>query len=186
MKMSLRVKFRLFQVSTYALVFSAIGLIAFLTGKYIETIALLASFGWLRYAFQKTYHRKTFWSCILVSILLFVVAICFVPNKNLSVIACILFGLVIDYILYKIKDYQDNKNKVVELAKPKEFSVDTCTKSELIERCKELHLSEENTNLAIELFIKKTKQSIIADKLCIEEKSVQEKKRRLKQKLNKL
>lgn len=118
--MKLKIKFRLFQISTYALVFAAIILTALLTGKYIETIGLFISF---------------------VALL-------------------------------------------KELTKPKPFSVDTCTENELIARCKELRLSEENTNLAVEFFIKKTKQSIIANKLCIDEKSVQRKKTRLKAKLN--
>ena len=64
------------------------------------------------------------------------------------------------------------------------FDVDFCTKEELINRCAELNFSKENTELAIKFFIEKTKQSLIADELCIDEKSVQERKRRLKQKLN--
>lgn len=186
MKLNWRVKFRLFQVSTYALVFLAIALMAFLTNKYIETVALFISFVWLRNTFGKTYHSDSFWLCILISIIVFVIAILFVPNKNISIFACIIFGFVIDYIAYKYKDYQDNKAQLLELTKHKQFCVDTCTESELLTRCKELRLSEENTNLAIEFFIKKTKQSIIADKLCIEEKSIRMRKQRLKEKLNRL
>lgn len=64
------------------------------------------------------------------------------------------------------------------------FDVDNCTKEQLLERCKELKMSDDGIELAIELFINKTKQSVIADKLCIEEKSVQQHKRRLRKKLN--
>lgn len=79
------------------------------------------------------------------------------------------------------KEYND----IIDmLTYDKSFDVDLCTKDELISRCKELNLSEENTELALKFFIEKTKQSIIADELCIDEKSVQERKRRLKQKLN--
>lgn len=83
-------------------------------------------------------------------------------------------------------DYYEQKYERLksQLEKKKDFSTDTCTEDELLARCKELRFSEENTNLAVEFFIKKTKQSDIADKLCIEEKSVQTRKRRLKQKLN--
>lgn len=66
----------------------------------------------------------------------------------------------------------------------KVFNTETCTREELIARCNELHLSKENIELAIKFFIDKVKQSEIADELCIEEKSVQMRKRRLKQKLN--
>jgi hypothetical protein len=110
----------------------------------------------------------------------FVVAIGFVPNKNISIFACIIFGFCIDYFAYKYKDYEDLRCQVF-----KPFSVDTCTIGELLTRCREVGLSEENTELAIEFFIKKTKQSEIADRLCINEKSVQIRKKRLRQKLNK-
>lgn len=73
--------------------------------------------------------------------------------------------------------------KVIQKAKRK-FHTDTCTREELIKRCKEKNLSEENINIAIEFFINKTKQSKLAEMLSIEEKSVQQRKRRLKQKLN--
>jgi hypothetical protein len=94
-------------------------------------------------------------------------------------LACIIFGLLIDYIAYKYKDYDDIR---CQLNKP--FSVDTCTKAELLTRCREIGLSEENTNLAIEFFIKKTKQSEIASLLCVEEHTVATRKLRLKKKLN--
>lgn len=180
----LKVKFRLFQISTYALVFSVSAVIAFLTNKWVETIFLFLSFGVLRKAFGKTYHSDSFLACIAISIIVFAISIMFVPNKNISLLACIIFGLSIDFIAYKYKDYVDNKTELIELKKPKPFSVETCTEDELVERCKALRFSEENTNLAIEFFIKKTKQSLIAERLCIDEKSVQRKKIRLKAKLN--
>lgn len=178
--MSWRVKFRLFQVSTYGIVFATIALMAVVTGKYIETIGLLASFFYLRYAFEKTWHSKSFWRCIFISCIVFVVGIAFVPNKGVSIFACIAFGLFIDYVAYKYKDYEDIR---FELNKP--FNVDTCTRAELLTRCREIGLSEENTELAVEFFIKKTKQSEIAELLCIEEHAVSTRKLRLKKKLNK-
>ena len=185
MNRKLKVQFRLFQISTYALVFSAIILMAFLTGKYIETLALFVSFVSLRYAFSKTYHSNSFWACIAISIIIFVIAILFMPSRHISILGCGIFGFGIDFIAYKYKDYEDKKAELTELKKPKPFSVDTCTENELIERCKELRFSEENTNLAIEFFIKKTKQSLIAERLCVDEASIRIRKQRFKQKLNK-
>jgi hypothetical protein len=103
-----------------------------------------------------------------------------VPNKGVSIISCIIFGLCIDYIAYKHKDYVD---VLAQLNKP--FDVDFCTEAELLTRCREVCLSEENTNLAVDFFIKKTKQSEIADSLCVEEHAVATRKLRLKKKLNK-
>lgn len=175
-----RVKFRLFQALTYGIVFLAIAFFATVTGKYIETIAMFVSFVYLRNSFGKTWHSKSFWVCIFASCAIFAVSIVFVPNRGVSVFACVVFAFVIDYVAYKYRDYCD---VLVELNKP--FDVETCTTEELLTRCREIGLSEENTKLAVEFFIKKTKQSVIADDLCINEKSVQIRKKRLKEKLNK-
>ena len=174
------VKFRLFQAATYGIVFATILLMALFTGKVIETIGLFVSFVALRNCFAKTWHSKSMWWCIFISCVVFVVAIGFVPNKGVSLLSCIAFGLCIDYCAYKYKDYED---LCLEVYKP--FNVETCTMGELLTRCREVGLSEENTNLAVEFFIKKTKQSEIADRLFINEKSVQMKKSRLRKKLNK-
>lgn len=66
----------------------------------------------------------------------------------------------------------------------KPFSTDTCTESELIDRCRELHFSDDNIQLAIEFFIRKTPQRVIAERLSIDEKSVTTRKKRMKLKLN--
>jgi hypothetical protein len=153
---------------------------AVITGKYIETIGLFVSFVSLRYAFEKTWHSKSFWRCILISCIVFVFSIGFVPNKGVSILACIAFGLCIDYVAYKYKDYEDIR---LELYKP--FNVDTCTRAELLTRCREVGLSEENTELSVEFFITKTKQRIIADRLCVTEDAVHKRKLRLRKKLNK-
>lgn len=68
--------------------------------------------------------------------------------------------------------------------KPKQFNVNSCTEEELIARCKELGFSQALTELSVEFFVLKTKQSILADKYCIEENSVAKQKYRLKHKLN--
>ena len=118
--------------------------------------------------------------------------------SNFSITFSIVLGLAIAYISYKMgivqrkmNDYDYIEPRYNQLVKfylkatePKPFNTDTCSKDELIERCKELRFSSENTELAVEFFIRKTKQSIIADRLCIEEKSVVMRKQRLKHKLN--
>lgn len=110
---------------------------------------------------------------------------------------CPLIGLVVAFISFKIgeiqlkiKDYdyiEPRYNYLVEFYKTateqKPFCTDTCTEEELRTRCADIHLSQDNTELAVEFFIRKTKQSIIADRLCIDEKSVTTRKKRLKAKL---
>ena len=88
-------------------------------------------------------------------------------------------------IICKAIYYRIEYNRIVnELKCDNSFDVDFCDEQDLILRCKELNFDDESTTLAIEFFIKKTKQSIIADRLCIDEKSVQRRKIRMKHKLN--
>lgn len=67
---------------------------------------------------------------------------------------------------------------------PRPFDTETATESELIDRCRELHFSDENTELAVEFFIRKTPHKVLADRLFIDEKSVTTRKKRMKIKLN--
>ena len=91
----------------------------------------------------------------------------------------------IAYMVGRTIHYRIEYNRIINILRfDKSFDVELCSKEELISRCRELNFSEENTNLAVKFFIEKTKQSDIADELCIDEKSVQTRKRRLKQKLN--
>lgn len=96
----------------------------------------------------------------------------------------LLIGILAYIVGRKIYLRREYDRVINELTFDKSFDVDLCTKEELVARCEELNLSKETTALAIKLFIEKTKQSVLADELCIEEKSVQTQKRRLKNKLN--
>lgn len=64
------------------------------------------------------------------------------------------------------------------------FDVDTCTTGELLIRCRALRFSAQNVSLAVKFFILKTPHKEIADKFCIDEKSVTMRKWRMKLKLN--
>ena len=66
----------------------------------------------------------------------------------------------------------------------KKFDVDTCTTRELLQRCFALRFSAQNVTLAVKFFILKTPHKEIADKFCIDEKSVTMRKWRMKIKLN--
>ena len=137
----------------------------------------------------------TVFACIIVSSTICLFGTYLSIPIGVSFISCIIVGVAFAIITWHIQDLinlkakYDKINKELEclkasIEKDKSFDVDSCTKDELVSRCKKLNLSNDATELAIELFINKTKQSVIADKLCIEEKSVQQHKRRLRKKLN--
>ena len=191
MSLSLLVKFKLWQIAVNTAIFIAVFSFAFLLGKYLESLIVLISYFLLRYRFDKTFHHKNMWICVALSILMCWIMIAISLPIQVSILSGIVVALVDGYILYKVKDYYDIKegyhNAVLELEeinKPKPFNVDTCTKEALLARCEELKFPVENTELAVMFFIDKIKQSEIADKLCVEEKSITTRKKRMKAKLN--
>lgn len=167
------------QLWQHVLIVSVIALFAFLLEKEIEAICFCVAHIVIRPKFQKQYHSNLTRVCLFITlnIAFFGILLCLPINTSLLSAVPLAFGVA--WVGYIAQDRLD-------ILKQKEtpFNTDTCTESELIARCKALHLSIENTELAVEFFIKKTKQSIIADRLCIDEKSVTIRKMRLKQKLN--
>lgn len=179
----------------YIFVILCIAICAYIFDKWFESVAFVCAHLMLRYKLKYAYHSRHY--CLLVTVF---VVFCFIPNVisvNLSLLSSIPIALFVCWIGNKAQESKILKRKNAKLRyensklneklkPPKPFNVDYCTVDELIERCADKHLSEENTQLALEFFIYKTKQSILADRLCIDEKSVQEKKRRLRQKLNRV
>jgi hypothetical protein len=141
------------------------------------------------------FHLASINACILLSIAVSLIGVYISLPVNVSFISNIIIGVCFAIISWHIQDIINLKAKNHNLQKElealnkninedKTFDVDNCTLEQLVFRCNELNLSKDATELAIEFFINKTKQSIIADKMCIEEKSVQQHKRRLRKKLN--
>ncbi len=176
-KTKITIKFYARLIGGYTAFFLFVFGFGWVIGKFLEAVFIIIGYFSTRFLMPKIKHFNTTQKCISVSTMtfLFAIAILCIP-KQLSLVWSICVGAVIPLIMYAESILFDSK---------KVFSVDSCTESELIARCKELRLSEENTNLAVEFFIKKTKQSVIADRLCVDEKSVRIRKCRLKQKLNK-
>ena len=138
----------------------------------------------------------TIFGCMIVSTTICVFGLYLSMPVSVSFISNVIVGVGFAIITWHIQDIINLKAKHSELQKElqnlkaniesdENFDVDNCTEDQLLKRCKELKMSKDAIELAIELFINKTKQSVIADKMCIEEKSVQQQKRRLRKKLNK-
>lgn len=160
-------------------VVSMIALFAFLLNKEIEAICFCVAHFVIRPKFDKQYHSSLTKVCLFITlnIAFFGILLCLPINTSLLSAVPLAFGVA--WVGYIVQDR-------IELLTPKVFNTDTCTEKELIMRCRELRLSEDNINLAVDFFIHKTKHSIIADKLGIDEKSVTTRKKRLKIKLNSL
>lgn len=166
----------------------AIFLPAFILNKLVEGVIFFICHWLIREQFPKQYHHIIPATCRLITSVVFFFGVSFMLPFVLSLFSAIPINYFIGWVGFTKKQADDYETKYLrlkrELEKKKTFSTDTCTETELIERCKELRFSEENTNLAIEFFIRKTKQSEIAYKLCVEEHAISTRKLRLKKKLN--
>lgn len=168
----------------YVFAISSILFCSLVFNRWIEGLAFCFAHTILKYKFKNTYHNDNY-LLFLVNFIIWVsiskatslsISLLFIPFQAFAI--CWLGSIIQEKILVS---KQQEQQKVPE---PKPFNTNTCTKEELLIRCQELRLSKDNIELAIAFFIDKTKHSILADKLCIEEKSVIMKKLRLKEKLN--
>ena len=189
---------KIYRFGGFAIITGLLASISVLVGKPFEFLFIFLPYFISKNFYEKQYHAKSLKQCFTMSLMIFAAAIIFVFPVEISMTFSVIIGSGIAYISYKagtiqdkLRDYdyiEPRYNQLVEFYKAattqKQFNVDTCTEDELRQRCERLRFGEENTELAVEFFIKKTKQSIIADRLCIDEKSVTIRKMRLKQKLN--
>ena len=183
-KLELQIFFK-YLLWNYIVVVGSIFICSWIFGRWIEGISFCVAHCALRYKLRYVYHSKN--HCLELT--LFIVW-CVIPHTislSYSLLSTIFDGFVICWIGCTLQEkiaIAIEMHKSKNQAEQKPFNVDTCSKDELILRCKQLRLSSHNTDLAIAFFIDKTKQSIIAEQLCIDEKSVAQQKYRLKAKLN--
>jgi hypothetical protein len=189
---------KLYRFGGFAIIVGLLISFSSLIGKPVEFLLIFLPYFLTKGLYSRQFHSRSLKECFSISLVVFALALMACVPSGASIMFSVILGLAIAFVSYKIgmvqtklKDYdyiEPRYNQLVEFYKdataPKPFSVDTCTEQELRLRCSTLHLSHENTELAVEFFIRKTKQSIIADKLCIDEKSVTTRKKRLKAKLN--
>lgn len=144
------------------------------------------------------YHSNKNIICIIISYTAVSLGLLISYIFNKEYILLILIYNIIAYTSAKLGALQRKAQKYELIEQPykdlvkyyndlnKTFNANACTETELINRCKELNFSEENTKLAILFFIKKLKHREIASMYCIEEDSVTKAKYRMKKLLNKV
>lgn len=157
--------------------------------KWLEGVVFFICHWLIREQFPKQYHCTTHAMCRLITSVVFFFGVSFILPLGWSLVSAIPICYFISWVGFTKKqadfyEFQYEKLKH-DLEKKSDFNTDNCSKEELLSRCKELRFGKDKTELAIEFFINKTKQSELADKFCVDEKSIQQSKRRLKQKLNK-
>lgn len=152
---------------------------AWIFEKYFEAICFCIAHIVIRRNFELQYHSNATSICLLITTFVIFFGIILCIPISLSLLSSIPIAFLVCLIGYLVQ-YK------IEKEKPKIFNANYCTETELINRCKELNFSEENTKLAVLFFIKKLKHREIASMYCIEEDSVTKAKYRMKKLLNKV
>ena len=188
---------RIYRFGGFAIILGLLTGFSWLIGKPLEFLLIFLPYFLTKGLYARQYHSQSLKECFVLSLIVFSLALMACVPSGASIMFSVVLGLAIAFISYKVgviqfklKDYdyiEPRYNFLVNFyrkeTEEKPFDVNTCTEEELRTRCADIHLSQDNTELAVEFFIRKTKQSIIADKLCIDEKSVTTRKKRLKAKL---
>ena len=189
---------KVYRFGGFAIILGLLMGFAWLIGKPIEFVLIFLPYFFTKGLYARQFHARSLKECFVLSLIVFGFITVSCVSHETSLMFAVLIGLVIAFISGKIgdvqlklKDYEYIEPRYnwllrfyTEATEERPFDVENCTEEELKDRCKALHLSDENTELAIEFFVRKTKHKIIAERLCIDEKSVTTRKKRLKAKLN--
>lgn len=165
------------------LVVAFVALCAWIFEKPVEAVCFCVAHVVIRANFDKQYHSSVTRICLFITSLVVFFGILFCLPIGTSLLSAIPVAFAVAFVGYLIA-YKIESEEEKAAARKILFNTDTCTEAELIDRCRELHFSDDNTQLAIEFFIRKTPHRVIADRLSIDEKSVTTRKKRMKTKLN--
>lgn len=174
--------FYIFKYTMYLFVFSCIGFAGYINGKIIETCILFLCYVALRFLTPKTFHSKSFYKCIFLSIMMFWLAIPATLSLDVSLLSSILIGCTLSLILYFIQDYLDYKTDEI---KRKSFNVLLCSKDELERRCVAKGFNEQDTKQCLIIFKSGLKGEDLYKALCYCPRQVKYLKKKYKEQLEK-
>lgn len=189
---------RLNKVVGEAVLISPLFILSVFLGLWTECALIIGLLFIYKAVYPYQYHSDKNGTCVLISYITVALGILLAYVFNREYFLLILADNAIAYTSARIGNMQRTAKKYELIAEPyaelvqfyeayiapRPFNTDTATETELLDRCRELHFSEENTELAVEFFVKKTKQSTLADRLCVEEDTIRKRKMRMKKILN--
>lgn len=144
---------------------------AFIMFAYLSSIVVI----------KRRWHSNSILVCTLTTITIFYAASRTVIPVKYSMFIPLIIGMLISYSLYLVAVKSDELEWLRALAY---FDVNSCTKEQLIERCKIVGVKEKDFDFCVAMFIDKMKAEQAADTFFIEVQSVKNKKGRLARKLN--
>lgn len=152
-----KIKLELFArtILGYLVILVALFFLAWLQGKVINAIIMIASYFSTRWIFPKTFHAKTDKNCLIFSIACFSIAVIICIPIKISITFNVIIGGAISILLFFIQRY-------IELLSTPKVS----NKELFIQKCKELNYNELKTQMAIKFFIDKEKPKDVWLWLC--------------------
>lgn len=153
--------------------FAIILLIAKINNRVIEVVVLAACLIPLRtFILRDTLHAKTFLGCTAVTCFTFWMLMRFTLPLSISIFSGVIVTCLLVLVMYYIATNVDV------------FNLETCTKEELIERCRVRKLSKLLTERAIKLYADKQSIEDIAFSENVEIDSIYKAKARIKDRLS--
>lgn len=117
---------------------------AYILNKWFEAVFFFICHWIIRNQFKYQYHCPTHAQCRIVTTVIFVVGMAIIIPIRFSLLSIIFLCYTIAYVGQLQKRYNTSVVKLERLTAPKLFDCETCSESELIERCDELRLSKDN------------------------------------------
>ena len=146
MKAITRIKLKLFLVKlAFEIVVNGLILsIAFLTGRYLETLFFYITWTMFRLCVPKVFHVRNkkplmnIVGCLFCSVFLYVISMKLILPLGVSIFSSVLVSIFINYCLYKVQDYIDIKKQLLNKVK----NIYSMTEDELRTYARSKQLSE--------------------------------------------
>ena len=168
---------------------AAIFVPAFILGKYFEGIVFFVCHWLIREQYPMQYHHIIPATCRLITGATFFFGMSFILPFTLSLFSAIPINYFIGWVGFSKKQAEYYEYKYLRIKEKLEennkFNTDNCTEEQLIARCKELKMKPDNIKLAIDFFIHQKSRKELAEEYCVELESIKQRKRRMKNQLNK-
>lgn len=156
-----------------------------LNNKLIELIVMLLIFWIGRKILCKSWHSDDLWKCSTITFVSFYI-LTLVPfvSFEISLLAGISLSAMFVFILYKLAEFEENYGKLKDIYNRfYSFDLMKCTENEILERCKIVGMSKDDTSIVLDIFYHQIPIKELSKKLHMTTNSLRNKKTKLKKRL---
>lgn len=180
-----------YRIGGFVLIVGTLATFSLLIGKLLEFVTMFLAYFLTKGKYRMQWHSSSMKQCLMLSLVLFSLAVCSCLPTQISVIFAGCMGIVMSYLSYRagyvqllLRDYayiEPRYNELVEQHnKSIAFKVKGSSAEELTQRCKEKGLSGNATEFCVRAFTnhygKYYSDQELADHYSIELQSAKNKK----------